>query len=233
MRSLCSNNLGPAAGMALAEALKGNTTLTSLESAALPSNPLAHASRPHSMHVAALARFTFLCRVRSLHYNNLGPEGGMALAEALKSNTTLKTLWSAALPSNLPAHASRSFTALRASVCVTPFLFPWKHLNTHPARALNATSHFLRVSRMSPARPHTGCTYTEHVACLPPCQQPRPRHPAWTAATPSFAHCMVGGVRACTLPLAPARRRLLGNDFDDDAKQALEAATRSGLELGC
>ena len=40
----------------------------------------------------ALARFTFLCRVRSLWKNNLGPEGGMALAEALKSNTTLTSL---------------------------------------------------------------------------------------------------------------------------------------------
>ena len=40
-----------------------------------------------------------------------------------------------------------------------------------------------------------------------------------------------GGVRACTLPLAPARRRLFGNDFGDDAEQALKAAARSGLEL--
>ena len=41
----------------------------------------------------------------------------------------------------------------------------------------------------------------------------------------------VGGVRACTLPLAPARRRLYGNDLGDDAEQALKAAARSGLEL--
>ena len=33
-----------------------------------------------------------LCRVRSLGGNKLGPEGGMALAEALKSNTTLRFL---------------------------------------------------------------------------------------------------------------------------------------------
>ena len=62
--------------------------------------------------------------MRRLWSNNLGPEGGMALAEALKSNTTLETLESAALLSNPAAHASRSFTALYASVCVTPFLFP-------------------------------------------------------------------------------------------------------------
>ena len=42
---------------------------------------------------------------------------------------------------------------------------------------------------------------------------------------------MVGGVRACTLPLAPARRRLGHNDLGDDAKQALKAAAGSGLEL--
>ena len=64
--------------------------------------------------------------------NNLGPEAGMALAEALKSNTTLKTLRSAALPLNPPAHASRSFTAAHASVHFPPFLFPQKHLSTAP-----------------------------------------------------------------------------------------------------
>ena len=41
----------------------------------------------------------------------------------------------------------------------------------------------------------------------------------------------VGGVRACTLPLAPARRRLHDNNFGDDAKQALKAAAGSGLEM--
>ena len=41
----------------------------------------------------------------------------------------------------------------------------------------------------------------------------------------------VGGVRACTLPLAPARRSLEVNELDDDTKQALEAAARSGLTL--
>ena len=41
----------------------------------------------------------------------------------------------------------------------------------------------------------------------------------------------VCGVCACTLPLAPARRRLDGNDLDDAAEQALKAAAGSGLEL--
>ena len=81
-------------------------------------------------------------RVRSLNGNKLGPEGGMALAEALKSNTTLEYLMSAALP------------------------------RTH-----------------SPM----------------PC--------------------------GCILSLTPARRRLRWNNLGDDAKQALRAAARSGLEL--
>ena len=57
--------------------------------------------------------------MRRLDSNNLGNEGGMALAEALKSNTTLGTLGSAALPLNPPAHAKR-----HESVYFTPFLVP-------------------------------------------------------------------------------------------------------------
>ena len=80
---------------------------------------------PTACRLAALALYTLpLPCVRSLGPNNLGPEAGMALAEALKSNTTLKSLGSAALPSNPPAHASWSFTAPLASVYFTPFLFP-------------------------------------------------------------------------------------------------------------
>ena len=61
---------------------------------------------PTACTLAALApSHPSFCRVHSLSYNKLGPEGGMALAEALKSNTTLETLRSAALPSNPPAHA--------------------------------------------------------------------------------------------------------------------------------
>eukprot|EP00964_Phaeocystis_antarctica_P044295 scaffold25455_cov45-Phaeocystis_antarctica.AAC.1 len=41
----------------------------------------------------------------------------------------------------------------------------------------------------------------------------------------------VCGACACTHPLAPARRRLGGNDLDDGAKQALKAAAGSGLGL--
>ena len=103
MRSLGGNELGPECGMAIAEALKGNATLTSLESAGLPSNPPAHAG-PKAYTLAAFALFTLLRRSRSLRGNGLGDEAGMALAEALKINTTLTYLESAALPSNPPAH---------------------------------------------------------------------------------------------------------------------------------
>ena len=50
LRSLENNELDPDAGMALAEALKSNITLNTLLSAALPSNPLALAFSPNSMH---------------------------------------------------------------------------------------------------------------------------------------------------------------------------------------
>jgi hypothetical protein len=175
----------------------------------------------------------FLRRLRSLGGNKLGPEGGMALAEALKSNTTLKWLLSAALPSNPPAHASRSFPALRASVHLTPFLVPWKHLKTRPARALHATSHSLRVSRTSPARAQpTHSLHTRRASCLLAAAPvpTTPPHPAWTAATPSFAHGWVAKARAPSR-LQPARRSLVGNGLGADAKQALTAAARDGLEL--
>ena len=179
--------------MALAEALKSNTTLETLKSAALPSNPpaieptrpcleapqhmRAHCTcpshlpspcaqprpqqpRPRGWHGARrgpeeqyhpqdarvccpaieptcpcleapqharslhLPFSPCLRRVRRLDSNKLGSEGGMALAEALKSNTTLKKLTSAALPLNPPALASRFFTVLHTSVYFTPFFFP-------------------------------------------------------------------------------------------------------------
>ena len=146
----------------------------------------------------------------------------MALAEALKSNTTLKTLESAALPSNPPAHASRSFPALRASVHLTPFLVPWKHLNTRPARALHATSHSLRVSRTSPARAQpTHSLHTHRASCLLAAAATASHAPAPHVDRGHALLCpRVGGERARTLPLAtcpsqaveqrPRRRRRAG-----------------------
>eukprot|EP00964_Phaeocystis_antarctica_P114315 scaffold78295_cov57-Phaeocystis_antarctica.AAC.1 len=110
---LTFNQLGAAGGALVAAALKTNTTLTTLKCAQLgrPSNQVPRVGilvRPHRhATLAALALFTFLCRVRSLDGNKLDPVAGMALAEALKGNTTLTSLKSAALPSNPLARASR------------------------------------------------------------------------------------------------------------------------------
>ena len=140
--------------MALANALKKNTSLKTLVSAALPSAggglaavavrtmkshttltelKCAQLGRPSNQgqRLAVLLGGPTLAAlwpcVRSLMGNNLGHEGGMALSKALIVNSTLKKLWSAALPSNPPAHASRSFAARHASACVTPF-----HVHTPP-----------------------------------------------------------------------------------------------------
>ena len=82
--------------------------------------------------LAALALVTCLCRLRSLHYNNLGPAGGMALAEALKGNTTLTSLKSAALPSNPLARASRALGMHPSFRALHPHTPPRKRLNTAP-----------------------------------------------------------------------------------------------------
>ena len=68
---------------------------------------LGYRGAPRSLH-SPLLTLPF-GRVRRLGDNKLGPEVGMALAEALKSNTALKKLGSAALPLNPLTHASRSF----------------------------------------------------------------------------------------------------------------------------
>ena len=65
--------------------------------------------------------------MRRLGDNKLGPEGGMALAEALKSNTTLEHLGSAALPLNPPVHASVYSTpsSVLSFLSRTPAPFGW------------------------------------------------------------------------------------------------------------
>ena len=118
------NQLGAAGGELVAAALKTNTTLTSLKCAQLgrPSNQGQGLAFLVGSTLAALALLTLLRRLRSLENNKLGPEGGMALAEALKKNKTLKTLGSAALPSNPLAHASRPYS--KQARCTCPFHLP-------------------------------------------------------------------------------------------------------------
>ena len=86
VHSLYKNGLGPAAGMALAEVLKGNTTLTSLKSAALPSqthSPMRQGR--NSMHARCTRPFHFISpiaqprlqrpRPRGWHGVRRGPQG--------------------------------------------------------------------------------------------------------------------------------------------------------------
>jgi len=79
--------MGAEGGSALA-AILSQTKITDLKWASI-SNPgliaFAFLSAPLNMHLAC----TLAC---SLYQNKLGPEGGAALAEGLKGNTTLTSL---------------------------------------------------------------------------------------------------------------------------------------------
>eukprot|EP00964_Phaeocystis_antarctica_P020909 scaffold11572_cov47-Phaeocystis_antarctica.AAC.1 len=70
------------------------------------------------------------------------------------------------------------------------------------------------------------------MAAPAPTPSPLPPAPAPGADPGHALRCpRVGGLCACTLPLAPARRSLYNSGLDDAAKQALEAAAGSGLKL--
>ena len=187
--------------MALAEALKINTTLERLESAALPSNPLVHAFSPAARTLAALApSHPSFCRVRRLQRNKLGPEGGMALAEALKSNTTLKELGSAALPSIPLVHA---FSPRSAHACCTcscsPSLLPCAQALRQQSRPRGR--HGARrgaQEQHDPRAPLVCCPAIEPIrSCL--------------AAAPSHSSLLVTGWWATTIsaamPSRPSERR--------------------------
>jgi hypothetical protein len=89
-------------------------------------------------------------------------------------------------------------------VHLTPFLVPWEHLNTRPARALPATSHSLRVSRTSPARAQpTHSLHTHRASCLLAARATATHAPAPRVDRGHALLCpWVGGERARTLPLA-------------------------------
>ena len=90
---------------------------------------------------------------------------------------------------------------------------------------------------MSPARAQPTHRLHIHAArCVlaaAPTPSPLPPTPAPPRVDRGHALLcpLVYGVRVCTLPLAPARRRLENSNLGADAKQALKAAARSGLDL--
>ena len=85
-RSLGSNNIGDKGVTALA-AILNETNITNLKCAAAPEKCLLSCQRP-----LTLLNTSIRSRARSLRCNRLGPEGGAALAEGLKGNSTLRSL---------------------------------------------------------------------------------------------------------------------------------------------
>ena len=73
--------------MALAEALKSNSTLQTLK---LSGNRVGVKG---TMALAEALKSNSTLQTLELHYNNIGDNGAKALAEALKSNSTLQVLW--------------------------------------------------------------------------------------------------------------------------------------------
>ena len=90
-RSLQGTSLGPKGGAAIAEGLKGNSTLQSLKFAAHLSNRLPSVRLLVSAHWHGSPP-TSKPHPRSLKYNQLGSKAGSAIAEGLKGNSTLQSL---------------------------------------------------------------------------------------------------------------------------------------------
>ena len=96
------NELGPEAGNALAEALTTNSTIQNIEYVSafcLQTDPrflvYTEEGGPISLFfhlLNPLAPCVVLCLCSSLGSNQLGPEAGKALAEALKTNTTIQSI---------------------------------------------------------------------------------------------------------------------------------------------
>eukprot|EP00964_Phaeocystis_antarctica_P020907 scaffold11571_cov57-Phaeocystis_antarctica.AAC.1 len=133
--------------MPLAEALKGNTTLTTLQSAAPPSrthSPVRHG--PTACTLAALALFTFLSPCaqppqqqpwpRGWHGARRGPQG--------QHDSHVPQVCCPAHRTHPPVRPG-PLTCTHHSVHSPPLLLG--RVSTPPRRALNATSHSLRVPR--------------------------------------------------------------------------------------
>jgi hypothetical protein len=89
--SLRENELSRQGGIAIAEALKINKTITNIRwGLPSPCYLASHCCRLFGINIVIIPIFLHL--VYSLEDNNLGPEGGEAIAEALKINETIKDI---------------------------------------------------------------------------------------------------------------------------------------------
>ena len=93
-RSLSWNEIGDEGGKAVAEALKTNTTLTNLKYVGGADVSPSRGSCRRTRDNGDSSTLTFLPsgQTRSLGRNEIGAEGGKAVCEALKTNTTLTNL---------------------------------------------------------------------------------------------------------------------------------------------
>ena len=195
--------------MALAEALKSNTTLKRLESAALPSNPPADALLPHE-------------HARSLHWpSSLFPSPCAQPRHQRPRPRGWHGARRGTQEQHHPQEADVCCPAIKPTCpCVTVFPSPPRFRASHALpRSLEASQHPPRprltrdqpfpacVSDESRTRTaHTQPAHTEQVACLPPSHcHPRPRTPRGPRPRPPLP---TGGWRArshppaCNLPVA-------------------------------
>jgi len=92
---LGGNNLGPEGGVAIAEALKINKTITNIKCGfpCLLLPPFSCLSSRLLFVTATVTTFrSFRAYLYSLGWNGIGPEGGVAIAEALKINKTITNI---------------------------------------------------------------------------------------------------------------------------------------------
>ena len=124
-----SNDLGLDEALALAEALKTNTTIQSLN---LSYNKL---GPEVDIALAEVLKTNTTLQTLNLKHNNFGPEGFVALAEALKINTTLQSL--NLQSSKLEGEGALALAeALKTNTTLQTLNLKWNNINPEEALAL-------------------------------------------------------------------------------------------------
>ena len=124
-----SNDLGLDEALALAEALKTNTTIQSLN---LSYNKL---GPEVDIALAEVLKTNTTLQTLNLEHNNFGPEGFLALAEALKINTTLQSL--NLQSSKLGGEGALALAeALKTNTTLQTLNLKWNNINPEEALAL-------------------------------------------------------------------------------------------------